>query len=79
MELKVICQECGKIIAQVSKPQVTEKDIRDYEMSSSCQDHGKNVYNYAQIEETDELGNVTIVNGELLSSTIVVRAFRVQG
>jgi len=65
MKLQVICQECGKKIIEVHKEVISNEDVSLYEKSCSCEEHGGNTYVYD--EET----------GELLSSTIVVKAFRV--
>lgn len=65
MKLKVICQECGKKITEIEKDVVSSDDISLYEKSCQCEEHGGNTY--VHDEET----------GELLSSTIIVKAFKV--
>jgi hypothetical protein len=36
MKLTVACQICGQILAVVTKPQVTQDDINEYEENCSC-------------------------------------------
>ena len=36
MQLKITCQLCGKVIAQIQKDVITDDDITMYEESSSC-------------------------------------------
>ena len=65
MKIQVICQECGKKITEIEKDVVSNDDINLYEKSCQCEEHGGNTYVYD--EET----------GELLSSTIIIKAFKV--
>lgn len=36
MTLTITCQTCGKILASVSKDQITNDDVTMYEANSSC-------------------------------------------
>jgi protein-arginine kinase activator protein McsA len=44
MKVLVLCQECGKQLLEVTKDQVTDADLREYEVASACEDHGGNEY-----------------------------------
>ena len=44
MKVLVVCQECGKKILEAEKETVTEQDIREYEITTSCEEHGPNIF-----------------------------------
>ncbi len=53
MKLTVTCQTCGKILSVVSKDQVSQQDIIDYQTNSYC--------NTVAGESVDADGNPIIV------------------
>jgi len=85
MKLKTVCQICGKLLTEVEKPIITDLDVLHYEKTVKCQDHGGNsyVYNEIEVEIFDENGQsynppqFSVEKGELISSTITVKAFRI--
>ena len=86
MKIIVTCQECGIQICQAIKPVVTNEDLDLYEKSAACAEHGGNIYNYEyqdveildENEQSFDPPQFESQRGALLSSTIVVKAFKVQ-
>jgi len=46
MKLLVLCQVCGKKLAEVNKDYISDNDLLEYEKSSRCEEHGGNEYQY---------------------------------
>lgn len=40
MKLTISCQECGKILSLVEKPEITQDDLDLYKYNCSCEIHG---------------------------------------
>jgi hypothetical protein len=85
MKIQVICQECGKKLTEVNKDQVSNEDLALYEKTVGCEDHGGNsyVYAYEDVEILNQDGSsqdppvFEAQQGALISSTIIVKAFKV--
>jgi hypothetical protein len=82
MNLKAVCQKCGKILYSASKEDFNDREVAEIEKMVQCSEHGGNTYEYEQVEELDENGQSfdppQFYQGNLISETIVVRALKIQ-
>ncbi len=78
MAIVVKCLVDDKVLVTIDKGAVTEDDLKLYEKSCKCSEHGGNTYVYDQIEILDENGlsfdPPQYEQGELISSTIIIKA-----